>query len=153
MLRLTRSVSFTAYILSFSLSFSLSFFSLFFFFFFFFNDTATTEIYTLSLHDALPIWAFRYSSVFPAIISTRCVASPNAWPRPCAPTPICAMCKWTGASPPKPSIWISIRRAPRPWVLASRAWRNYYRLRSRVVSSPPTGSVIKIGRASCRERV
>src|SRR5215510_15755473 len=26
---------------------------LFFFFFFFFNDTATTEIYTLSLHDAL----------------------------------------------------------------------------------------------------
>src|SRR5688572_31156036 len=29
-------------------------------FFFFFNDTATTEIYTLSLHDALPI--FRQSS-------------------------------------------------------------------------------------------
>src|SRR2546430_12567861 len=29
---------------------------LYFFFFFFFNDTATTEIYTLSLHDALPIY-------------------------------------------------------------------------------------------------
>src|SRR3712207_7596882 len=28
-------------------------------FVFFFNDTATTEIYTLSLHDALPIWARR----------------------------------------------------------------------------------------------
>src|SRR2546429_6407067 len=28
---------------------------MFFSFFFFFNDTATTEIYTLSLHDALPI--------------------------------------------------------------------------------------------------
>src|SRR2546430_16788871 len=31
--------------------------------FFFFNDTATTEIYTLSLHDALPIlaiWVFRW---------------------------------------------------------------------------------------------
>src|SRR5258708_30143738 len=27
-------------------------------FLFFFNDTATTEIYTLSLHDALPIWRF-----------------------------------------------------------------------------------------------
>src|SRR6185369_8690935 len=27
----------------------------FYYFFFFFNDTATTEIYTLSLHDALPI--------------------------------------------------------------------------------------------------
>src|SRR5438105_12150521 len=26
-------------------------------FFFFFNDTATTEIYTLSLHDALPIYS------------------------------------------------------------------------------------------------
>src|SRR5437899_4112919 len=32
-------------------------------FFFFFNDTATTEIYTLSLHDALPIF-FDSCSVF-----------------------------------------------------------------------------------------
>src|SRR5574343_1791496 len=32
------------------------------FFFFFFNDTATTEIYTLSLHDALPIWVSARSS-------------------------------------------------------------------------------------------
>src|SRR5256885_12154319 len=31
------------------------------FFFFFFNDTATTEIYTLSLHDALPIWPARHT--------------------------------------------------------------------------------------------
>src|SRR6266446_10456158 len=31
--------------------------TVFFLFFFFFNDTATTEIYTLSLHDALPILA------------------------------------------------------------------------------------------------
>src|SRR5256885_4664794 len=29
--------------------------------FFFFNDTATTEIYTLSLHDALPIWTTKAS--------------------------------------------------------------------------------------------
>src|SRR3712207_7918103 len=29
-----------------------------FYCFFFFNDTATTEIYTLSLHDALPIWLY-----------------------------------------------------------------------------------------------
>src|SRR6266511_506505 len=36
------------------ISFSYCLFLLFFFFFFF-NDTATTEIYTLSLHDALPI--------------------------------------------------------------------------------------------------
>src|ERR1019366_10613716 len=31
------------------------------YFFFFFNDTATTEIYTLSLHDALPILCSRNS--------------------------------------------------------------------------------------------
>src|SRR2546422_10376956 len=35
--------------------FLLIIFLILFFFFFFFNDTATTEIYTLSLHDALPI--------------------------------------------------------------------------------------------------
>src|SRR2546427_6379987 len=36
------------------------------FFFFFFNDTATTEIYTLSLHDALPI-------------SNWCTAATGSW--------------------------------------------------------------------------
>src|SRR5207244_12268253 len=36
--------------------FVCSLFSFLFFSFFFFNATATTEIYTLSLHDALPIW-------------------------------------------------------------------------------------------------
>src|SRR5260221_9065548 len=41
-------------------------------FFFFFNDTATTEIYTLSLHDALPISGgiHRHTSGVPA--SSRC---------------------------------------------------------------------------------
>src|SRR3712207_8882678 len=33
---------------------------------FFFNDTATTEIYTLSLHDALPIWGKRAKGKQPA---------------------------------------------------------------------------------------
>src|SRR2546426_10018132 len=39
-------------------------------FFFFFNDTATTEIYTLSLHDALPISSsiFRLASSSPVSI-------------------------------------------------------------------------------------
>src|SRR2546422_5742881 len=32
-------------------------------FFFFFNDTATTEIYTLSLHDALPIFSAHLEGV------------------------------------------------------------------------------------------
>src|SRR3712207_9588529 len=33
--------------------------------FFFFNDTATTEIYTLSLHDALPIYAHLPNEAMP----------------------------------------------------------------------------------------
>src|SRR5256885_8837144 len=40
--------------------------SVFVIYFFFFNDTATTEIYTLSLHDALPIcraMAFLYATL------------------------------------------------------------------------------------------
>src|SRR5258708_32133271 len=42
------------------------------FFFFFFNDTATTEIYTLSLHDALPICFF-------TLVTSRFVESPNTF--------------------------------------------------------------------------
>ena len=41
------------------------------FFFFFFNDTATTEIYTLSLHDALPIcnkkWSVKKAGTLPQL--------------------------------------------------------------------------------------
>src|SRR2546429_5337459 len=62
------------------------------FFFFFFNDTATTEIYTLSLHDALPI----------------CPGSTCPWSRtcpawrpasPCRGTP-CTACR--GRTPSRP---------------------------------------------------
>src|SRR5256885_8695817 len=45
------------------------------FFFFFFNDTATTEIYTLSLHDALPI--SRVSSPRPGC-STLTTSAPRS---------------------------------------------------------------------------
>ena len=43
------------------------------FYFFFFNDTATTEIYTLSLHDALPIWLryFVLSEFYVTLSSSR----------------------------------------------------------------------------------
>src|SRR2546428_9385235 len=41
--------------------------------FFFFNDTATTEIYTLSLHDALPI-----SHAFPSATSKRNMLAPSS---------------------------------------------------------------------------
>src|SRR5437773_7193099 len=48
------------------------------FFFFFFTDTATTEIYTLSLHDALPIWA---AEALPDRAGGRC--PPGQVPRSC----------------------------------------------------------------------
>src|SRR3712207_7749293 len=38
---------------------------------FFFNDTATTEIYTLSLHDALPIWSVLVVSSHGARVEAR----------------------------------------------------------------------------------
>src|SRR3712207_7328937 len=52
----------------------------------FFNDTATTEIYTLSLHDALPIWACSGSSVARSwatflVSSLSCCSSSSACSR------------------------------------------------------------------------
>src|SRR5215475_4464503 len=45
------------------------------FFFFFFNDTATTEIYTLSLHDALPTsTSSRDRAAAPGIAAAPCIA-------------------------------------------------------------------------------
>src|SRR6266487_5479741 len=61
-----------------------------FVFFFFFNDTATTEIYTLSLHDALPI--------------SRCGLSPASWPRPCPRWPASRDRKSTRLNSSHPSI-------------------------------------------------
>src|SRR2546426_7848293 len=49
-----------------------------FFFFFFFNDTATTEIYTLSLHDALPIF-YITANGGPEVLQVR--ESPDPEPR------------------------------------------------------------------------
>src|SRR5258706_9791072 len=50
--------------------------------FFFFNDTATTEIYPLSLHDALPIWV----------------------PKKCRPGVRCP-CSWASRARPKSTIF------------------------------------------------
>src|SRR5258705_10708392 len=55
------------------------------FFFFFFNDTATTEIYTLSLHDALPISRaterIRAPTITrtPALVHSRSSIVTNSW--------------------------------------------------------------------------
>src|SRR6266567_187189 len=77
--------------------------SYFVFFFFFFNDTATTEIYTLSLHDALPISPPRPQ-----------LGAKFAWPGGAVPGARRAARPWWGrALPARPG-----RRAPppaRPW--------------------------------------
>src|SRR5437588_12679660 len=54
-----------------------------FFLSFFFNDTATTEIYTLSLHDALPIsrrcqWTHRWAPQLGRDL-LRCTDRPQQW--------------------------------------------------------------------------
>src|SRR2546422_5421228 len=43
--------------------------------FFFFNDTATTEIYTLSLHDALPICTSRAQTTTAKVSWSRCTGA------------------------------------------------------------------------------
>src|SRR2546427_4514657 len=59
-------------------------------FFFFFNDTATTEIYTLSLHDALPIWTCRRRSITrsasatPSSRSAVCRSARTIWSKRCS---------------------------------------------------------------------
>src|SRR2546430_10913436 len=48
--------------------------------FFFFNDTATTEIYTLSLHDALPIYRGLPEDVASAFASLGALTCPSFGP-------------------------------------------------------------------------
>src|SRR6266478_6896999 len=70
--------------------------------FFFFNDTATTEIYTLSLHDALPI-------SMPAAAS----ANPRAMPRPMPPLPPVTI----ATLPPRSNSSVFIVRFPLAFAL------------------------------------
>src|SRR3712207_7552117 len=57
--------------------------------FFFFNDTATTEIYTLSLHDALPIspqkWGGRLSAAAPGPPRPSLAQAPRSSPQVAIP--------------------------------------------------------------------
>src|SRR5256885_13678611 len=107
-----------------------------FFFFFFFNDTATTEIYTLSLHDALPIYL-------------RGVAPAPGWE---------ARYDWQG--------WLPYDQAPQDdgtalGYLATANQRitreGYAHFLTQDWSLPyrhrRISELIEIGRASCRERV
>src|SRR5256885_15946800 len=77
------------------------------FFFFFFNDTATTEIYTLSLHDALPIYLQSrcrhrqpLSEAKPFSIFNRCFNLHHRRPRS-------AVSQWISATPTLRCAWRS----------------------------------------------
>src|SRR5256885_12883687 len=64
--------------------------------FFFFNDTATTEIYTLSLHDALPICGpCRCTGAAPSTCS-----APSRWGWACWPCGGCCARGWMCAPCP-----------------------------------------------------
>src|SRR5256885_9350317 len=55
--------------------------------FFFFNDTATTEIYTLSLHDALPICEKHWEAAGEAAIAFPCPKKSRSSIRERGPAP------------------------------------------------------------------
>src|SRR3989449_11576096 len=101
--------------------------------FFFFNDTATTEIYTLSLHDALPISSMR------STISSRLVPSLFG--------PIWAAATFIPrTSIPRTSRGIDVRGIK--VAAAQMGPNNEGTSREEIVER-----MLEIGRASCRERV
>src|SRR5215210_4941988 len=68
-------------------------------FFFFFNDTATTEIYTLSLHDALPIYG-----LVPLACAPTQIAGRNRMMRRLAMDAIKADPAWNGGEYTSPPV-------------------------------------------------
>src|SRR2546429_3646350 len=91
------------------------------FFFFFFNDTATTEIYTLSLHDALPI------SLLSPSAGTRYAARSS-----CSSCPLFIDRKSTRLNSSHGYISYAVfclkkKKSQRSWrhSKCSNAWRNY----------------------------
>src|SRR5256885_16825402 len=97
---------------------------------FFFNDTATTEIYTLSLHDALPISMNPFSTATQTMLGS--VASrvqksgaPGAGPQSTMRSRPAASVSCTMAATP-PSIWETRKasvRAPAPRNIS--AWNTF----------------------------
>src|SRR5439155_26470166 len=78
--------------------------------FFFFNDTATTQIYTLSLHDALPICCHR-RRVMPCRVATRSCSAPSVI-RPSMARPV--------SSVRRPACWRCARSEEHTSELQSR---------------------------------
>src|SRR5258707_15199527 len=121
----------------------------------FFNDTATTEIYTLSLHDALPI-----STSVPVMRPRK--PSLDPFPRPSTPWTTVRSAKWNVRSAPS---FVATRMV----LVATKdgAERTFHFADRTVVHGVEglgkgskeglrgliTGTEVEIGRASCRERV
>src|SRR3712207_8944752 len=87
------------------------------FMFFFFNDTATTEIYTLSLHDALPISKS-------TITRTRCARTITTAFRLVLPTPSIGTSTCVGRTPSRPetATWSAMRSEEHTSELQSRQY-------------------------------
>src|SRR6266496_6444211 len=112
-------------LLVFFILFSLFFFYFFlshslFFFFFFFNDTATTEIYTLSLHDALPICREEHTGAETSIRRSRFHGSASRGSR--------SRRNWEDDGPATPTRPTKVRRVsstlPSPGVTGRGASRS-----------------------------
>src|SRR5215475_11851413 len=84
--------------------------------FFFFNDTATTEIYTLSLHDALPIWAMAVAALLTMV---RFGHSRSAWQASVAASP-----ESRAADLPSASEADRGRKAAGPSDIPAKGWKD-----------------------------
>src|SRR2546422_6895263 len=86
-------------------------------YFFFFNDTATTEIYTLSLHDALPISdpGRRRQGLLPPVVTKLPVLRTSGRRVP-GQRAHCSLCRGSVA----PEVWVE--RVIRPWHPRCSSW-------------------------------
>src|SRR3712207_9384432 len=110
---------------------------------FFFNDTATTEIYTLSLHDALPI------SVL------VCVRTPLAAQTVASTASRLGMTGVVRTAVSETEAMVRLAERPADVVLADTAVTrpDSVGFTRRGLARAPNAQVVQIGRASCRERV
>ena len=107
--------------------------------FFFFNDTATTEIYTLSLHDALPIWNVVNIPGAVNSISQNASADDSLPGGALEIRNDYGSAEFGGACPPPGEV--------------HRYIFTVYALGTERLELPENPSNAQIGRASCRERV
>src|SRR5215475_15347434 len=77
--------------------------------FFFFNDTATTYIYTLSLHDALPIWPAGRRC------PGRCCCSPRTAPAPGSARPDRKSTRLNSSHGKISYAVLCLKKKTRPW--------------------------------------